>query len=435
MDTIEVNISEKLRTKLIISIYLIITFLFLIYNLFYQPYFMYLGIGALIFSIFLFSSFEHLFLIALLIPNLYMFKILGYDNAILSYFFLLVDIKYIINYLPRIRINICLILHFFSVLITVVFVNSFSLFAGLLRFTLSYIFYFSLYPILKRKGEERRLIDYYIIGVIIAIITGLLYSFVNDKLFNGFFGGINTGRNYFGFVVAPIFPIVIYSFLSLETTLHQKFLYLTALFFSIISVILSGSRTVALSLIFSILLLLLYFLKGKNIKGLICFIFPTTMLLFIVYFFFNDSIDFLINRFFSDNFESGNERFYLWEFYLSKLDDSVFSFLFGHEPSDVLFARGEVLNVEHNTFIQSLYTIGVVGTLTMFFSVLTIMRKIMGNKITMTGTMVIVVVLYCACGINLLYSEPLIFLLILSSLIFNQVNNNSIKLYNEFIEQ
>ena len=78
---------------------------------------------------------------------------------------------------------------------------------------------------------------------------------------------------------------------------------------------------------------------------------------------FRNLLDGIINRFNDDRATAGGGRIELWTYYLQQFSSSIKTILVGSKPSVMLYAERSVLDIEHNTFIQMIYELGIIGSL------------------------------------------------------------------------
>ena len=366
-------------------------------------------------SLFVISKKELFLLISFLIPNLFMFKQINSASAILGYFFSLANI---IIAFPRFhrqpRMSLIFALHIFFILVTCVIYLDQKLLLSLIRFALNFSLFSHCAGLFSDSNEIRQVVKMYFAGVIVAILMGMAYCSYNGTLYNGYFAGINCDRNYFGAVIAPAVTIAVLYFLEKKVSFSETILFAATTVLCVISIVLSRSRTTTLSLVFPVLLCFVYLIRSFwhfNKK-----VFPLILLLFIfviiLYNNFQDSLESLFARFSNKDMATGNHRFELWELYFSQIFESPITFLFGSGST----LEGEY--AEHNTIIQSIYQLGIVGAITLLIVLFYAFQKIIGKgKMRFVSFFPLLSVTLLYCGISGLYADQLSYLIILGALI------------------
>lgn len=147
------------------------------------------------------------------------------------------------------------------------------------------------------------------------------------------------------------------------------------------------------------------------------------MILFVVYF-LGDAVDNILRRFSSDNVSGGNDRFESWEVHLKKVTENMSSFLLGCGSSIV---NSVYYQVEHNTLVQGLYTIGSLGLSTLLGVYATIIKHgLRGRKLNFSViTLGSIVVGYCT--VNGLYSDNLTFAITLSLVVYQLASESEVQ--------
>ena len=409
--------NRDIRVKAVLVFSFAVSLLFFFYNLGGEKSLFFVGILMFLLSIFVFSEEENFLMISFLIPNLFMFKQMGTESALLGYFFVLVSMKTLAkNYHKNLKIDLFFAAHVAFVLLTCVLYDDTTLGISLIRFC----FNFSLFAYSASFFSERREIDYavkmYFIGTIVAIGMGMIYLSLFDALYSGLFSGINSGRNYFGAVISPAITIAILYLAERNISVSDGILYSATIVFCLISIILSGSRTSLLALSIPLILILYYFFKYIPRRKLTTKVLPmgilVVLLVFFVYYNFKDSLFELLARFEEEDVKTGNRRFVLWEYYFNQTFRTPVTLLLGNA------SNSQTEFVEHNTILQCLYELGAIGLVTMFGILKHTFRKILkGRKVEFVNWFPLLAIIFPYCGINGLYSDQLSFLIILCALI------------------
>lgn len=394
---------------------LLVSFLFFYYHLFEVSVLFYLALVGLLISVFVLSDKEMFLMISFLIPNLFMFKQLGSETALLGFFFVLVSIKEIILNFKRIaRIDLFLLLHIAFVLLTCILNEDRSLLNSLVRFVFNFSLFSYYATLFSPNGEIKQVVKMYFAGIITAVLMGIVFQSVRSNLYNGYFGGVNSGRNFFGAVISPTVTIAMLYFLEKRISLLETILYAATMILCIISIVLSHSRTSVLSLAIPFFMCLHCVVRSfwKFNKKFIPLLLLISIIGLIVYVNYHDAIFSLLARFGEDDVQTGNDRFVLWKYYIGQTFRNPVSFLFGSGSAVVHYA------VEHNTFIQCFYQLGAISTVTLLGFIQQTFRRItQRNKIRLTASFPLLSVIFPYCGISALYSDQLSYLLVLSALI------------------
>lgn len=411
-----------------------VSILFLLLYLTSNSTFFYLGFFLLIPPLFLFSEKEIFCLISFLMPNLFMFKQIGNPSAFLGYYFMFVALKYFFFNFRKAPFDLLLLLHFIFCLITIVLYEDYNLLGICIRYVVNFYLFF-VFALMLKKEEIDLVLSSYIVGVMVAIATAMIYHSVNGLLYNGLFGGINSGRNYFASAISPVFCIIILSFMESNPTLRKNILYSVALILYAISIFLSGSRTAVIALLFPITLLFLYLPKNRiDFNILKKYVLLVVLLLCVTFYVFSnygDSIDYLFSRFGQDNIETGNHRTELWSYYYMRSTSSIFTFLWGNAS----FYDMNVY-VEHNTFIQGLNQTGIMGILSFILVFLGSFFVLVKNEIhslKFKGFFPLFVVLFSYFGINAYHSDQFSFLVILSFLMIKRYSKEENRVNKRFL--
>ena len=370
-------------------------------------------------------------MITFLLPNLFMFKHISSESAILGYYFAIISLKHVfLNIKKKHKISLWNLLHISSVLITCIFYNDITLGISLVRFLCNFCLFCNCASLFQQGNEIKTVVKTYFAGAITAILMGILYRSFQGTLYDGFYGGINTGRNYFGAVISPLITIVIIYYVERKNSFWDVLLYGTTLGMGLIAILLSGSRTSVVCMLIPATLLLYYFaqiiVKNNRIKKM----FPLAILLCaimaVVYINYYDSLIMVLKRFGTDRVSTGNGRFTLWQYYTSQTFSSLWTFLIGCGSK----YKSAYIDVEHNTVVQCFHQLGFLGLFSFTGIMKQSFRKITrGHRLCWVSFFPLLSVVVPYCGINGLYSDQLSFLLVLCAIImydFSERRNKKI---------
>lgn len=408
---------EKLRVKLIVAFSLLVSILFFFFNLTESAALFYVGLLALFSSIFLFSAKESFLLIAFLIPNLFMFKQIGSKAAILGYFFMAQSLKFFMESNRGIhKVHISFVAHILLACITCVLYSDSALALSMVRFAFNFSLFTYCATLFQQGDEIKQVLRMYFAGTIVAIAMGIIFNSYHDTLYNGFFSGVNSGRNYFGAVISPAITFVIIYFMEKRISVSDVCLYIATVVFCIISIILSRSRTSVLGLAIPAVLLIYYYVKSLTrinnlLKSLLLGVLIVVSAIYI-YRNYYDAIMDLLARFEGEDVETGNNRFILWQYYFERSFQTPLAFVFGSG------SNSDIDVVEHNTILQCFYELGVFGIITMFGVLKNAFTRVTkGKKLHFAGICLLLSIGVPYSGINGLYADQLSFLFILCALI------------------
>jgi len=181
-------------------------------------------------------------------------------------------------------------------------------------------------------------------------------------------------------IVAPIFSMAIIISLTLHNILKSKYLKafnIGLIVFNVCGLILSGSRTPAISLILVLLIYLL--LYGK----IFSFVYKISIAAFILILLSNIfpsdliNIDYLTRKVFRIDTNIETEiitgRMWLWDIILYELDlNSLKQFMIGLGPRGTLYLTGQST---HSGWLSMFMNYGLFGTLSLIFILLTLSQK------------------------------------------------------------
>ncbi len=357
---------------------------------------------------------------ALLLPNTFILKIYGTNAALAGFWLLAIVGRIVVTNFRQIPLQrkmvVHIVVHITIVLVSVLLSQNGSLVFSLIRFLCSVLI--ASYLSNRKTIEASEIINKYVLGCMLNVVLGVVYELIRGNyILMGNFGGINNDRNYFAVTLAFCVSIILacaYKNKRITAIDLVKILVLLA------GVLLSASRTGALLMIPSALTMLAILLQKKrntlrNIATAMALAVGAGLVLTLL----GDSLQILIERFSNESFRDGNGRFDSWNYYLGETFASIKTALIGSGSSVEVVEAGKYEAVEHNTLIQMLYTIGILGTLSLLvlywdiFRLFKRPRKTAG--IIIYFPMLIIIIGYCT--INGLYSDNLTFALILSAIV------------------
>ncbi len=399
---------------------LITVLLFTIYNIFPNSVILVLGILLLLFALLLFQNLQFFYLLILLSPNIMTIKIIGKPNAIIGYFALLFCLKLIIQYG----------LFFQKKVFAKLIVGNLFLFISILLnsedkgFVIRIISFVVILTIIYRESEIDKisLMRTYIFGCVIDVICSLIYKTAKGiNVFTQSFSGINDDRNYFA--ITGVIALALLTFLISYTKKLGVFEAISLIALSI-GGILSNSRTFIILFAVVIIIFAFEFFSNPSV-GIFLIIVVIVILIGQNSFLANifGSFDNLINRFNEDNAEGGNGRFEAWNVYLNYLFSSIRNILLGC-GSSTKYATTNALGiseVEHNTIVQLLFSVGIIGTIgyiTMFSSIVDIIKNNEKMNCSIIKLIPLIVLIIGYCTINGAFSDRFIYSLYMCICVF-----------------
>ena len=406
-------ITSKKNYEHILLYCIFVTFVFLFYRLSGNIIIWYFGVVALIAAVFFFGLENFLLMALFLFPNENIFKQIGLASSTLSYIYLAVSLLYVLSALIKTKkidlfIVLFSVLHFLDILVCGLRINNFDLISPYIRFIL---FVLSFYLFFQFNINKQALIDFFVFGVGIAILTGIIYHSINGTIFNGYFGGISGDRNYFNAIVSICISLcVLYIINSDRLNGKEKILYLIVLFLCILSVILSQSRTCYIAFIFPLLCIIIHLFNSKKVLHGISILVVLSVFAFIIVYFFRDTFTGLIERMNQDDLYDGNGRFEIWTYYMTEwLHSGFLGLIVGLGSSNLIYNAGIYANFTHNTVVEYLYATGLLGSISIFLVIMCVYKIIVGHqkKIKFVSLIPLLNLIFCYLGIDALYSNAL----------------------------
>ncbi len=405
---------EKSKLCGIISIGALFMF-FLAYHFQFAPL-SFVGLAILVCMIPFFDAFELFVSFAFLLPNTYLVKIVGSNAALLGYWLLL----FLVVYYLRMRsfafdkkLVWMVLVHLACVVISIFLTGNTSIVSSIIRF----MAFLLIINVMKDMDcvPYGKLVKAFINGCIWAIVLSLIYNTLHGiDSFAGGFRSLGNDRNYFAITVAfALTAYVVYMYNEQKAEVVD-FIKIFVLF---IAGILSSSRTfIIISLMFVIAVILMSSRLTKTKKVMTIAI--LAVLLTIGLFFFGDQIQLVLDRFEDESVSGGNGRFEAWNIYLGETFSSIKTALFGVGDSTEYRLIFGLDAVEHNTAVQALFTIGIIGSLTLAGLIFLMYRSYASTRKYMQKRIVHFLPLACICvgylTINGLYSSNLLLSIVVS---------------------
>lgn len=222
----------------------------------------------------------------------------------------------------------------------------------------------------KREKVSTEIYDLsqsYISGAVTGAIFGILHYLVHGMQL------LATGQNSLRFVglandpnyLSATFCFAI-SLILINIFLNKKISKKNILGLFVLSV--TGFITLSRAFIVCFLFIMLYyyFMSGLHRKIKVGYVISIPIIAIVVYILFYEKFNHVFNliifRFTDSQYAGGGGRIEVWQWYMGQFFSSAKKFLFGSIPAAVVFNAGLISHIEHNTFIQMLYELGIVGT-------------------------------------------------------------------------
>ena len=392
------NGDNKKTASIIVSVVVLSFFAF--HNFYKANFFAIIGIIIWCSACFFLSIPNFFKFCILLVPSTSWLKFVNHPNAIFGYVFLLFALRYLFCRQKLHGFSLNIVLHAILVFITSMLYSDFSLLSSLIRFLIFIIIAADLFTINKSNEFKLDCLSCFCIGEFLNVIFGIMFS-NKENLMSHYFGGFRDDRNYFAAVISVAIIVALYLIFY-----HRKNYLYCFLPIMLYAGLLSQSRTFVLSLIFSLIMVICSLcMKRSNYKVLI--LIALGLVLFILFY---DNILSLLHslglRFEEENVATGNSRFEAWEYYIRIAVSTPVRFLVGSGRStNYLTASFDI--VEHNTFIQAFFTVGILGTITLIGCYAKLFRIISPEKgkTKMFAYLPLFTTIFVYSSINALYSD------------------------------
>lgn len=397
--------------------------LFALYNISGNSILLYCGLIMLLGTVLLDAE-SIFYLYFMWVPNVMMIKFLDTESALLGYF-MIIYVARIVLFTPKIKMNrwlLCaLIAHGLFVVVSVVVTMNYSVATGYVRlFALIIGLNCALNKEeMKQRKQYSEYINAFIMGCTVNVVLGLVYYMAKGiDIYNGFFSSVRNDRNYFAIMLAFGIALSVAKMWQTRKTTKMDVICVLIL---ISGGILSNSRTFLLLCIPMLLVTVFLLLRLRKQAG---FWISLPLLAILIYFFFHnylsESLSNALQRFYKDDAVGGNGRFELWGYYLKQVFSSILTMSVGVGNSVDFLGFGAADDVEHNTLIQALFSIGILGTsslVLLYWTVFRKLRKKIANNFVLWMPLIIVLVGYMT--INGLYSDLVTAGIILSAMVFS----------------
>lgn len=382
----------------------------------------YFGIFCLLFSIIFIRTEKILLLFFFLIPNTGYLSL--YGNGLVGYFAILIVLKLAI--IDKLNINFKKLFFLISTCVIVILSSILNGFYGNILSFIKVIFYFVLMYTVKDQFCKNKvaILNNYIVGTTIGAILGFFYSVQNGyKIFDinrySRFSSLSGDPNYYSAIIVFALSLLMFLVLSNEKKVIPSLPVFAVLLLAGLS---SLSRAFLVSLIVVAFIAFTYLLFSTKIKiftkiGILVSVFA--VLLFLSK--YTNAFDMILSRFYEESMETGNGRLDIWNWYISKTFSSIDSSLIGCGSAHIAVSSGLINYIEHNTYIQILYEIGIIGVVMFFLSVYSFYvdtkKNTLNNKINYLSFIPLSAVLIPYFFVSQMYGENFIIAILLCLLI------------------
>ena len=390
--------------------------LFLVANILSSNIFAIIGAAWLVVPLLICKEDIVLLISVLLIPSITMIRLVGVNQTILGIFILLFSLKILLSFDSPKDLVIVIIIHLVSVCVTVFLYMLPNLAVKSFKSMLIVLAMAALFIKWSEEGIDKRqeIIKAFALGTAISIICTILYCFANSLDFIGtYLQGIQSDRNYYSSIMPLACSCAICSIAN-EVNKKRIYFYIVVAIIIAIGTVLTKSRTAFLMLIISLLASVTFLIVNGTSKSINRFV--GILLLGIIGFggYFIDILGNVITRFSDSSVASASGRTIAWGFYLNKMSESLISFLFGKGSSSAYVSNNVMSFVEHNTLVESLFTTGLLGTITLIIVLFVFSNKIENRSIFIRFVYYIPfwATIICFLMINQLYNEQLVYSII-----------------------
>lgn len=301
-------------------------------------------------------------------PNTY-FSMLG-TSAICGWLAILCAIRLVIKnkgktVLPVIMTAMLLLTYS----IAIIFLNDNTSFFSAAIKILGLMLLLGMIPMTYREATMiivEKLMDAYVLGAVLGACLGVLHYLLHGmnvlatELNSLRFVGLANDPNY----LSATFCFAI-SLILVKLYFGSKSAKVDMLCLGILSI--AGVITLSRAFIVCYALVIIFYLLVICLRGSLKVRYLLLVIIFAVvgYALFYEKIEAVLNmvvfRFTNNQYSGGGGRLEVWQWYLKQFASSLKSFFFGSTPGTVVYEAGLVNHIEHNTFIQLLYELGVVG--------------------------------------------------------------------------
>lgn len=284
----------------------------------------------------------------------------------------------------------------------------------------------------NKKKATIGAVDAYVQGTFIGgIISLALYLFQGSSymlLYNRYIGLFDDPNYYSAGVCTAISMVMVRTMYNRRITGTD----LLELFLLAIFGLMTVSRAFIVCFALVLVLYLTYMLFSSKIKAQ----YKISIIVFSivgVFFLINqtDIMTAVLKRFSEDSVQTGGDRIPIWNYYLSQFIKTPTSLFLGSLPAATLVKNNVFHHVEHNTFIQIVYSFGLIGSILYVSTFLSAFRSIRNNRERVSlwkpAMICIVSIMSSFCFVSAMCSEIFVLSLYLSFFILAYFNPTSRK--------
>lgn len=402
--------------------------IFTLYNISSSTILLLMGIALILAALLIMHKSQFFYLIFILAPNVMAIKIADKDNALLGYvtiiFFLLLLLKNDLTFKRKVFFKLFFGSIFFLIPL-LINEQSISFYIRILAFVLVLnIIYNS-----DREIDSTKLLQYFILGNTLNVLSAVFYNIIKgSSIFSGAFAGIRDDRNYYAISCAIAISMLVFIISNSKRITPFYAINLIVLSFG---GILSSSRTFLILFAVIMAFFVFAFFKSPSVRLFILaviVIFAIGKSTFLSE--FMRSFDTLLERFNEDDVAGGNGRFEAWRVYLTYFFSSLKNIFFGCGTSTGYLNSSvlQIRSVEHNSVIQLIFTVGIIGTvgyLLIFSSMISIIISGKRRYFSFDRILPVIITISGYCTVNGAFSDRFIFAFYLSVLCLITDSKNS----------
>ncbi len=289
-----------------------------------------------------------------------------------------------------------------------------------------------LYCVRSTKVSADTCVISYSLGICFASVLAecrsflpIIQTFVQDSAMklaeNSYatrFSGLQGNPNYFTLdIIVALSALVVLIYNKKPTWLHMGCFILLSAF---------GLMSISKSFLLSwIILMLFWFLVSlkQGVSRFVKMIFILILTITTIYFVAYDSVELYLQRFLWDSSGTVNSittgRSDIWKAYITEILGDLKILFFGNGLNTISsYGKGA-----HNTYLESIYTVGVLGSMLLFITVKVAMRRVLIQKIILIPITVLLIRMF---GIGIMtYDNLWFYLLIIVILSMDQIQQTA----------
>ena len=382
--------SIKIQDKAYLIIGTTICVLFMLSKLMSTAIFAYIGVVLVILDVIFDKSYNNIFLFLFLCANT-TYLVLG-ERAICGYIGFLLLIKFILNGQIKIKIELSLlgiILFLLYILFNALINKDGSLIKGYIKvivYVLLFLGYYSqhrfqLYNLVRKSVQNN------IWGGLIGSLLGILYTLLKKgNIFSSSiylrYIGLSNDPNYFSAIMVFATALLVLLFFDDR---KLKIWGILSLFLFVVLGLASLSRGYLLSLFLLVIVVALKLFFDFKIKFRYKLIVGAIVVAILIILYYQTSVFQLIEKRFTGDQDLSNGRLEIWSLYLKEWSADWIKILFGsgNTRNSITFSTNH--HIPHNTLIDLLYELGIVGLLLYVCLFIILYKKVTNRRYNKVG--------------------------------------------------